>query len=176
VELLRRNPLEALLRYDQRTYMEELLMKQDAMSMATSLESRVPFLHDPLLDWADRLAPGLKLAGRTGKAVVRAAAARRLPSAANAGPKRGFLVPLGEWLRGVGRETLEAHLPEAGDPLLSARQARTLVAEHAAGRDHTARLWRILAFQLWRRETLPALAALGRQPVHSPHAAQWSRV
>lgn len=144
--------------------------------MATSLESRVPFLHDPLLDWAGRLAPHLKLAGRTGKAVVREAAARRLPAAATTGPKRGFLVPLGEWLRGVGRESVERHLPRPDDALLDARYARSMLTEHLGGRDHTARLWRILAFQLWRNETLPALAVLGRQPLHSPTAASWSRV
>ncbi|HEX5581110.1 MAG TPA: asparagine synthase (glutamine-hydrolyzing) [Gemmatimonadaceae bacterium] len=174
-ELLRANPLEALLRYDQATYMEELLMKQDAMSMATSLESRVPFLHDTMLDWAGRLAPGLKLDGRTGKAVVRAAAARRLPAAATTGPKRGFLVPLGEWLRGVGRDMVESSFPEEGDDVLDARYARSLVAEHMSGHDHTARLWRILAFQVWRRETLPALAALGRRAVTEPTAAQCLR-
>jgi asparagine synthase (glutamine-hydrolysing) len=163
-ELLHRNPLEALLHYDQATYMEELLMKQDAMSMAASLESRVPFLHDPLLGWAGRLDPRHKLQGRIGKVIVRQAARQRLPTAATDGPKRGFLVPLGEWLRGeVARDIMEHALPTSGDTLLDSAYVRMLNAEHRAGRDHTARLWRILAFRVWQLDTLPALAALARR-------------
>ena len=164
VELLRRNPLEVLLRYDQATYLEELLMKQDAMSMATSIESRVPFLHDPLLVWAAALPPSVKLNGRVGKALVRLAAAAYLPPAVTDGAKRGFPVPLGEWLRGVGRPVLEAYLPDLQDSLLQGAYARRLLAAHLSGVDHTARLWRLLAFQIWRRETLPSFSRLAAGP------------
>ncbi len=158
--LVSRNPLEALLRYDQRTYMEELLMKQDTMSMAASIESRVPFLDHRLVEWAASLAPEVKLRGRIGKALVRDAAASKLPQQVVHGPKRGFLVPLARWLRDVGRETLERYAPGRNDELLSHSAFRTLIAEHNAGMDHTGRLWRVLALQVWRQDTLPRMEQL----------------
>jgi asparagine synthase (glutamine-hydrolysing) len=166
-DLLAENPLEGLLRLDQRTYLEELLMKQDAMSMTNSIESRVPFLDHHLVEWAAGLPPGLKLHGFTGKAVVRAAAARRLPAELLAGPKRGFLVPLGEWLRGAhGRRVVEeTALGVSGDAVLDRGAIRAIWDRHRAGRDQTERLWRVLAFRMWQADTLPrfvSLAAAGR--------------
>jgi asparagine synthase (glutamine-hydrolysing) len=161
-EVLAANPLEALLRLDQRTYLEELLMKQDTMSMASSIESRVPFLDHRLMEWAAGLAPGLKLRGMTGKAVVRAAAAARLPRELVGGPKRGFLVPIGEWLRGShGRRLMEeTALGDAGAPVLDHAAIRRVWDRHRSGQDETARLWRVLAFRLWQTDTLPRMAAL----------------
>ena len=161
-EVLAANPLEALLRLDQRTYLEELLMKQDTMSMASSIESRVPFLDHKLVEWAAGLAPGLKLVGMTGKAVVRAAAEARLPGELVTGPKRGFLVPIGEWLRGShGRRLMEeTALGDAGAPVLDQGAIRRLWDRHRSGHDETARLWRVLAFRLWQTDTLPRMDAL----------------
>jgi asparagine synthase (glutamine-hydrolysing) len=165
--ILAGNPLEALLRLDQRTYLEELLMKQDTMSMATSIESRVPFLDHHLVEWAAGLAPRLKLRGLTGKAVVRAAAARRLPAELLGGPKRGFLVPIGEWLRGShGRRLVEdVALGDLGDQVLNREAIRLIWNRHRSGVDQTARLWRVLSFRLWQTDTVQrfgALAAAGR--------------
>jgi asparagine synthase (glutamine-hydrolysing) len=164
-ELSRVNPLEAMLRFDQATYLEELLAKQDQMSMAASLESRVPFLDHHLIEWASQLSPDLKLHGTSGKALVRLAAERVLPRSITHARKRGFLVPLARWLRDRGPDVLEEYLPNGGD-FLSRSYIERLVAEHRAGRDHTARLWRILAFQVWRREALAdatsSAAALSR--------------
>ena len=159
------NPLEAMLRFDQATYLEELLAKQDQMSMAASIESRVPFLDHHLIEWAARLRPDVKLRGGSGKALVRLAAERVLPRSITHAKKRGFLVPLSRWLRDHGTTMFADYLPEHGD-VLSATYVRRLLDEHRAGRDHTARLWRVLAFQVWRREALVdnsrAPAALAR--------------
>ena len=152
-ELARVNLLEAMLRFDQATYLEELLAKQDQMSMAASLESRVPFLDHHLVEWAARLRPDLKLRGGSGKALVRLAAERVLPRSITHARKRGFLVPLGRWLRERGSQVLEEYMPN-DDDVLSRGYVQRLLAEHRAGRDHTARLWRVLAFQVWRREAL----------------------
>ena len=164
-DLLAGNPLEALLRLDQRTYLEELLMKQDTMSMATSIESRVPFLDHHLVEWAAGLAPGLKLRGMTGKAVVRAAAARRLPNELLAGPKRGFLVPIGEWLRGKhGRRLMEdTALGDRGEQVLDREAIRNIWNLHQSGVDQTARLWRVLAFRMWQTDTLPRFSTLAAE-------------
>ena len=152
-DLARRNPLEAMLRFDQATYLEELLAKQDQMSMAASIESRVPFLDHHLIEWAAQLPPEIKLRGTAGKALVRLAAERVLPRSITHARKRGFLVPLGRWLRERGAEAFSEYLPD-NDDVLSAEYVRRLLSEHRAGRDHTARLWRVLAFQVWRREAL----------------------
>jgi asparagine synthase (glutamine-hydrolysing) len=158
-QLLARNPLEAMLRFDQVTYMEELLGKQDQMSMAASIESRVPFLDHKLVEWAAGLSPHVKLAGTVGKALVKAAAQEHLPASITQAKKRGFLVPLARWLRGEGRPLVEAYAPEHGDALLNGGYVRRLIDEHVAGRDHTARLWRVLAFQIWRRDVLHGATA-----------------
>jgi asparagine synthase (glutamine-hydrolysing) len=153
-ELLAANPLEAMLRFDQATYLEELLAKQDQMSMAASIESRVPFLDHRLVEWAATLPPHIKLQGAVGKALVRSAATRVLPRSITHARKRGFLVPLARWLRETGSDVLHEYAPASDDPLMNAAYVRRLIAEHRAGRDHTARLWRILAFQVWRRDVL----------------------
>jgi asparagine synthase (glutamine-hydrolysing) len=158
-ELLAANPLEAMLRFDQATYLEELLAKQDQMSMATSIESRVPFLDHQLIEWAAQLPPHVKLDGGTGKALVKRAAERVLPRSITHAPKRGFSLPLASWLRYDARDILDAYMPRSDDDLLSASYVRQLVQEHASGIDHTPRLWRVLAFQVWRRDILPADAA-----------------
>ena len=160
-ELLAVNPLEAMLRFDQVTYMEELLAKQDQMSMAASIESRVPFLDHHLIEWAAQLPPDVKLRGSNGKALVRLAAERVLPRSITHAKKRGFLVPLARWLRDRGEEIFREYMPDSDDPLVSSTYVRRLLDEHRGGRDHTARLWRVLAFQVWRREVVasPAGAA-----------------
>jgi asparagine synthase (glutamine-hydrolysing) len=156
--LLAVNPLEAMLRFDQATYMEELLAKQDQMSMAASIESRVPFLDHHLVDWAAQLPPDVKLRGSTGKALVRVAAERVLPPSITHAKKRGFLVPLARWLRERGHAVMAEYLPDTDDAVVSSDYVRRLLDEHRGGRDHTARLWRVLAFQVWRREVLGSAA------------------
>ena len=157
-KLLAVNPLEAMLRFDQVTYMEELLAKQDQMSMAASLESRVPFLDHHLIEWAAQLPPDVKLRGGSGKALVRLAAERVLPRSITHAKKRGFLVPLTRWLRDRGQDIFGEYMPESNDSLISSAYVRRLLDEHRGGRDHTARLWRVLAFQVWRRELVAAPA------------------
>ena len=162
--LYSRNPLEAILRFDQATYLEELLIKQDKMSMAASVESRVPFLDQGLIAWAESIPARDKLRWGRGKHLVREAARGRVPPSVLQGPKRGFLVPMAEWLRGVGRPWLEEYVPRADEEPLSGTYVRRLMREHAAGVDHTDRLWLVLAFQVWRR-TLTDRASAPTHPV-----------
>jgi asparagine synthase (glutamine-hydrolysing) len=166
-DLLRANPLEAVLRLDQLTYLEELLAKQDQMSMAASIESRVPFLDETLVEWAARLDSGAKVHRGVGKWVERVAATGRLPDPIVRGEKRGFSLPMARWLRGPGKPWLEDAVPTARDDLLRADYVRQLIREHQAGRGHTAKLWRILAFQVWRRDVLPRARQTGRAGVRA---------
>lgn len=149
--LFSRNPLEALLRFDQATYLEELLIKQDKMSMAASVESRVPFLDQGIVAWAASLPAHQKLRRGRGKHIVREAARGRVPDGVLRGPKRGFSVPVASWLRGRGRPWLEEYVPRADEEPLDRSYVQRLIREHQAGIDHTQRLWLILSFQVWRR-------------------------
>jgi asparagine synthase (glutamine-hydrolysing) len=158
-ELLMRNPLEAMLRFDQGTYLQELLTKQDRMSMAASLESRVPYLDHALVEWAGRLPSQVKLRRSVGKSVVRAAARNHLPDGIIRAAKRGFPVPLDRWFRGDGREWLEQYAPEPSDDVLNGVYVRRLMDQHLRGADHSTRLWLVLAFQVWRHHVLGAARA-----------------
>jgi asparagine synthase (glutamine-hydrolysing) len=166
-DLLRVNPLEAVLRLDQLTYLEELLGKQDQMSMAASIESRVPYLDEALVEWAARLDGGAKVDRGVGKSVARDAAATHLPESIARGKKRGFLMPWAQWLRGPGRPLLEEFAPPENDDVLHADYVRRLIHEHERGRDHAPKLWRILAFQVWRCDVLPRAREMGRAVAHA---------
>jgi asparagine synthase (glutamine-hydrolysing) len=146
--------LDQLLAADMKTYLHELLMKQDQMSMAASIESRVPFLDHKLVEFAAALPVGMKLKGWTTKYILRRAMADRLPSEILARKKMGFPVPVGSWLRGQFRHLLDeyvlgARAQERGifDPAF----VRRLVGRHQAGEDHAERLWMLINFEIWHR-------------------------
>jgi asparagine synthase (glutamine-hydrolysing) len=89
--------LDRMGRLDLHTYLLELLMKQDQMSMAASIESRVPFLDDHVVDYVAALPGHFKVRGWQTKAVLRSAVADLIPSAILTRPKMGFPVPFGRW-------------------------------------------------------------------------------
>jgi asparagine synthase (glutamine-hydrolysing) len=133
--------------------------------MAASIESRVPFLDHTLRAWAARVPARFKLQGWTGKALVRAASAAHLPAAIVEGKKRGFPVPLARWFRlPEGQALLESYaLRNLEDAGLRREYPRQLFAEHMAGRDHSWKLWKLLAFAVWWGDTLPRLAASAQE-------------
>src|SRR5207248_4175693 len=102
--------LDRLLYADIKTYLVELLMKQDQMSMATSIESRVPFLDHKLVEFGATLPDRWKLSGLTTKRVLRQSMKGLLPAAILNRPKMGFPVPFAGWTRGgwnaVARDVL----------------------------------------------------------------------
>ena len=148
-------PLVSRLLYaDVKTYLQELLMKQDQMSMAASIESRVPFLDHPLTEWVAALPPTMKLRGTTTKWILRQAMQGRLPPRILERRKMGFPVPIGAWLRGawaplLGEYVTGGRARERGlfDPNAIAR----LVDEHMRGVNHAERLWALLTFEIWAR-------------------------
>lgn len=151
-------PLLAQLLYaDAKTYLHELLMKQDQMSMAASIESRVPFLDHPLAEWLSGLPPTMKLRGTTTKWILRQAMQGRLPPEILSRKKMGFPVPIGSWLRGDWRFLLDDVVlgPRTmARGLFDPHAVRQLVAEHLAGVNHTERLWALLTFETWARVCL----------------------
>ncbi|HEX8163308.1 MAG TPA: asparagine synthase (glutamine-hydrolyzing) [Pyrinomonadaceae bacterium] len=147
--------LDRLLYADTKTYLHELLMKQDQMSMAASIESRVPFLDHKLVEHTSRLPGRLKLRGWTTKYILRRSMRGLLPEQILTRPKMGFPVPVGAWFRGAFRPVVDEYVLGAralGRGLFDAQFVRDLVARHQAGEDHTERLWALVNFELWQRQ------------------------
>ena len=130
-------------------------MKQDQMSMAASIESRVPFLDHPLVEFTATLPERLKLRGRTTKYILREAMRDFLPPEILSRGKMGFPVPIGRWFREGYRGIVDEFVlgeRAAGRDLFDAGYVRLLVNEHASGhRDHSERLWALVNVELWHR-------------------------
>ena len=146
--------LDRLLYVDTKGYLQELLMKQDQMSMAASIESRVPFLDHKLVEYSARLPDRMKLRGRETKWILRRAMQDILPAEILNRPKMGFPVPLGDWLRGSFRHLVEEYV--LSERTMSRRifnedAIRLLVAEHDSGVDHATRIFRLMNFEMWHR-------------------------
>jgi len=164
------SPLACTLYADQKTYLVELLMKQDQMSMAASIESRVPFLDHTLVEFAASIPDGLKIRGRTQKYILKAAVRDLLPRDIVYRKKMGFPTPLRQWLLDARAEPLYAALRSRHGLIaeyLDLREVEALIERHRSGReDATDRIWRLLNLQLWgdlfltgRREPLLSGAA-----------------
>jgi asparagine synthase (glutamine-hydrolysing) len=162
------SPLARILYADQKTYLVELLMKQDQMSMAASIESRVPFLDHVLVEFAARLPDSWKLRGFTTKRILRAAAADLLPREILERPKMGFPVPFADWMRGpsmrIARDVLlDRRAAERG--LFEAAAIERLLARHASGEAPAGdAIWSLLNLELWYRT---AIDGAGVQVLHA---------
>lgn len=149
----RLSPLGRMLYADQKAYLVELLMKQDQMSMATSIESRVPLLDHPLVEFAARVPDRLKLRGDAGKYILKKAVEDLLPHDILYRRKMGFPTPLRQWLLEPGAAPLYEVL-RGGEGVLAAYLDRgrieELIGRHQNGaEDATDRLWRLLNLELW---------------------------
>ena len=132
---------------------ELLLMRVDKMTMATSVEARVPFLDHHLVEYAMGLPVNLKIKGANGKYILKRALAKVLPADLLYRPKRGFGAPIREWFRGAGGEELGAMI------MNSAMRSRNLfdyafitrlMDEHRQGKhDWSFHLWALLNVSLW---------------------------
>jgi asparagine synthase (glutamine-hydrolysing) len=163
--------LDRLLYTDMKTYLVELLMKQDQMSMSMSIESRVPFLDHELVEFATRLPHRMKLNGFTTKRILREAVKDLIPRAILTRPKMGFPVPFANWVKGrwngVAREVLtDRRTRERG--IIDTAAASQLLDDHRRGRCAGGDVvWALLNLELWYRtfidgdgiQTLPAPAA-----------------
>ena len=149
-----RSLLNKLLYTDTKTYLHELLMKQDQMSMAASIESRVPFLDHPLVEFAARMPERMKLRGVTTKWVLRQAMQGQLPPEILSRKKMGFPVPVGAWFRGAFRPVVDEFVlgeRAVARGLFEPAVLRSLVARHQAGENHSERLWALVTLEMWQR-------------------------
>ena len=149
--------LRGILYFDQTSWLpDNLLERGDRMTMAASLEARMPFMDHRLAAFVSGLPDEWRVSGLTTKRILREAMRRVLPEAILERPKIGFRVPVNEWFRGSMRGYLADHLlgtesrtrdyyrPEA---------LRRYVDEHASGRqNHEKLLWCLLSLEIWHRE------------------------
>ncbi len=162
-----------MMRVDFETYLpEDVLTKVDRMSMAHSIESRVPLLDPAVVAFAAALPSAMKIKGTRRKHIFKRAAASLLPPDVLARRKQGFGLPVGAWFRGGLRDlcadTLQS--PRARQRgFFRAGYIDRLIREHTTGqREHTLRLWQLIVFERWLQRYLdraPAGFDTARPPV-----------
>ncbi|MFL6229906.1 MAG: asparagine synthase (glutamine-hydrolyzing) [Pyrinomonadaceae bacterium] len=132
---------------------ELLLMRVDKITMATSVETRVPFLDDQLVTYAMGLPRALKVKGTSGKHILKEALEEVLPRELLYQRKRGFGAPIKEWLRDDPTGLLDAHVlnsPIRRREFFDYEYVARLVAEHRRGaRDWSFHLWTLLNLSAW---------------------------
>lgn len=147
--------LDKLLFVDSKTYLHELLMKQDQMSMAASIESRVPFLDHKLVEFTAQMPTEMKIRGKTTKFLLKEAMKGILPDEILYRQKMGFPVPVGNWFRNEFKHIIDEYVLSDrslsrgifNDDLLN-----EIVAKHNAGENHDERLWHLVNFEIWQRQ------------------------
>jgi asparagine synthase (glutamine-hydrolysing) len=168
--------LHRMLYTDIKTYLVELLMKQDQMSMAASVESRVPFLDHELVEFTARIPSKYDTDGLAGKSILKAAVEDLLPREIIYRQKMGFPTPWAYWLAGEQLDQLESMLlePRTMDRRYFRPDAvKKLFAEHRAGvRDHGNRIWRLLNLEIWERVCLEGDPV---EEVSQPQSAAFTR-
>ena len=153
-------------RTDLQTYLHELLMKQDQMSMAASIESRVPFLDDQLVEHVAALPSDLKVRVWQTKAIFREAVRDIIPAEILTRKKMGFPVPVGRWLRDDFWPVVQEFVlgPRATSRGYFDRASLARMAdEHRSGRGkHGDRLWLLVNLEIWQR-----VFCEGERPPHA---------
>jgi asparagine synthase (glutamine-hydrolysing) len=163
VELFRRagprGALDRMLYVDLGSYLpENCLHKVDRMSMACSLEVRVPLLDHELVELAFRMPERLKIRGRRAKVALKRVAARRVPRECVYRRKEGFSIPIKNWLRSelepLMRDLLSPDRIRA-DGLFDEASVGRLVDEHVRGEhNHSHLIWSLMVFHDWQRRWL----------------------
>jgi asparagine synthase (glutamine-hydrolysing) len=153
--------LDWALRADYRSFLlDDILVKLDRSSMATSLEARVPYLDREVVELAFRMPASIKVRNGVSKWVLKQVASRYLPRETVHRPKEGFSAPLKQWLAGHGRELMEDLLDRrtlASQSIFRPERVRELMQEHLSGRrNHAHLLWSLMVFQGWQRRWLNA--------------------
>lgn len=158
--------VDPLLYLDSKTYLPgDILTKVDRMSMAASLEARVPLLDHQLIEFVTRIPGSLKMKGLETKHIFKRAVRELVPAAILDRPKQGFGVPIQQWINEQLRERVHSTLTEARTEqrgYVETRYVRLLLDEHERGRrDHATELWTLFMLELWHRtfvdqRTIPA--------------------
>ncbi len=148
--------LDSLLYIDSKTYLPgDILTKVDRMSMAVSLETRVPLLDHKLIDFVTRIPASMKMSGLETKHLFKRAVKDLIPAEVINRPKQGFGVPLQEWINLQLRERIRDTLTDTRARqrgYVTPQYVEILLEEHERGRrDHSMALWSLLMLELWHR-------------------------
>ncbi len=154
-----RDALARSLYVDVRSYLcDNILTKVDRMSMAVSLETRVPYLDKDLVELAFRVPSKFKLEGNETKAILKRVAARLVPKECVYRPKEGFSIPIKHWLNSEFKPLLEGYLNEKDiqqDGLFNWQTVKRLKKEHHQGTaNHSHILWALIVFHDWQKRWL----------------------
>jgi asparagine synthase (glutamine-hydrolysing) len=149
--------LRRILYFDQTSWLpDNLLERGDRMTMAASIEARMPFMDHELAAFVSGLSDDWRVRGRTTKRILREAMLRLLPAQILERPKVGFRVPVNEWFRTSMKEYLNDHLLGSESRTRGYYQPQMLrryLDEHMAGRqNHEKLLWSMLNLEIWHKE------------------------
>lgn len=155
------SPLRRILHFDQTSWLpDNLLERGDRMTMAASIEARMPLMDHKLAEFASSLPDNFRVRGRQTKWILREAMKSLLPREILERPKVGFRVPVNEWFRGEMKDYLHETLCGTQSMTKGFYQVAALekyIADHASGRqNHEKILWSLLNLELWYREYLPS--------------------
>jgi asparagine synthase (glutamine-hydrolysing) len=150
------DPLDQLLFIDSKTYLPgDILTKVDRMSMAVSLEARVPLLDHKLIEFVMRIPSSMKMSGLETKYIFKKAVEDLVPQEILTRPKQGFGMPIHQWineqLRERIRDTLHGFRARQRD-YVNPDYLNILLEEHERGRrNHSYALWSLFMLELWHR-------------------------
>lgn len=138
---------------DQLAYLpDDLMVKTDRASMASSLEVRIPFLDPDVIALSWRISLQEKLKGGIGKSPLKTLLRKYLPNELIDRPKQGFNAPVGEWLRSSLRAWADELLSPSRlrqEGFLHIGKTQALWKRHLAGNDESQALWTLISFQSW---------------------------
>lgn len=145
--------IDNLLLFEQQTYLQSVLMRQDKLSMAASIESRVPMLDNEMIELANSINSKLKIKNYQSKYLLKKAAVRTLPTKVVYRKKVGFGVPISSWLRdqeGLGRYL--SLLLDVANNLdgIKRKNLEQIIKEHNVGEEnHEDILWPLINYAIW---------------------------
>ena len=153
----RNSALRKILCFDQTSWLpDNLLERGDRMTMAASIEARMPFMDHELAAFVSTLPDHMRVRGRTTKWILREAMNRILPTDILERPKVGFRVPVNEWFRGPMKSYLFDHLTGPGSRTavyFNSSALDKILSDHVNGRqNHEKLLWCLLNLEIWHRE------------------------
>ena len=153
----RSSTLRRILYFDQTSWLpDNLLERGDRMTMAASIEARVPFLDHELVSFVSSLPDHYRIRGLRSKWILREAGKQLIPERILERPKVGFRVPVNAWFRGEMRDYLLDHLQNGSSLTRAYYDSRALdqvLAEHVNGKqNHEKLLWSLLNLELWHRQ------------------------
>ena len=154
-----RQPQNRSMYVDVKSYLsDDILVKVDRMSMAVSLESRVPYLDADLVELAFQIPERLKVTPGETKVLLKSVAARHVPAECVYRPKEGFSIPIKNWLCNEFRPLMEELLSDQAirdQGIFQVKTIKRLKQEHLAGMaNHSHILWSLIVFQSWYKRWL----------------------